>query len=251
MESCIPLNELRKRLFERYDAHYLRGNTLTNETLSAATYEEHVPDYEASYGHIVSELAKGSRVLDLGCGIGFLLFWLESTRPGSFYLTGVDVSEPQLALARRYLPSAIALAREEAAMFLEGSARSFNAVFCTDVLEHIETEDELLHLLELVKGSLVPGGIFVCQVPNMANLASTHLRYIDLTHARGFTDLSLLQLLECAGFRECRIVRRRAADITQWIRMTVEHLLHRVIYRICGIGDERHFGKVLIGTGKA
>jgi SAM-dependent methyltransferase len=245
------LSELRRRLFERYDAHYLRGNALTNETLSAARYEEHVPDYEASYGSIVSEVEKGSRVIDLGCGIGFLLFWLESTRPGFFQLTGVDISEPQLALARKYLPATVTLVREEATAFLEGSGQSLGAVFCTDVLEHIETEDELLRLLELVKSSLLPGGVFVCQVPNMANLASTHLRYIDLTHRRGFTDLSLLQLLECAGFRECRIVTRKAADATQWIRMSVEHLLHRAIYKICGVGDERHFGRMLIGTGKA
>lgn len=245
------MNKLRRKLFEQYDAHYLRGNTLTNGTLSAAKYERYAPDYEASYESIVSELARGSRVVDLGCGIGFLLFWLESTRPGFFQLTGVDISEPQLALARKYLPATVTLVREEASDILGRSTQSFEAVFCTDVLEHIETEDELLHLLELVKGSLVPGGVFVCRVPNMANLASTHLRYIDVTHSRGFTDLSLLQLLECTGFRDCRIVRRKAADTSQWIRMSVEHLLHRVIYRICGVGDERHFGRMLIGTGKA
>jgi 2-polyprenyl-3-methyl-5-hydroxy-6-metoxy-1,4-benzoquinol methylase len=245
------LSTLRRKLFERYDEHYLRGNALTNASLSTTTYEKHVPDYEASYGTIVSEIAKGSRVLDLGCGIGFLLFWLESTRADLFQLTGVDVSEPQLALARKYLPSAVSLVREDAATFLEGSAESFNAVFCTDLLEHIETEDELLHLLELAKSSLLPGGVFVCQVPNMANLTSAHLRYIDLTHRRGFTDLSLMQLLECVGFRECQIVRRKAADTTQWIRMSVEHMLHRLIYKICGVGDERNFGRILIGKGKA
>lgn len=245
------MSTLRGRLFERYDAHYLHLNVLTSASLSAAAYEEHVPEYEASYGRMVSELAKGSRVLDLGCGIGFLLFWLESMSPGLFQLTGVDVSESQLALAQKYLPPAVALVREDAATFLERSTQSFNAVFCTDVLEHIETEDELLRLLELVKNSLLPGGLFMCQVPNMANLTSTHSRYIDLTHRRGFTDLSLLQLLECADFRECRIVKRKAADTTQWIRMSVEHLLHRVIYRICGVGNERHFGRNLIGTGKA
>jgi SAM-dependent methyltransferase len=223
---------------------------LTSASLSTAAYEEHVPDYEASYGCVASELAKGSRVLDLGCGIGFLLFWLESVRPGLFHLTGVDVSEPQLALAQKYLPSAVALVRKDAAAFLEGNPQSFNAVFCTDVLEHIETEDELLQLLELVKNSLLPGGLFICQVPNMANLTGAHSRYIDLTHQRGFTDLSLLQLLECADFRECRIVTRKAADATQWIRMSVEHLLHRAIYRICGVGNERHFGRNLIATGK-
>jgi 2-polyprenyl-3-methyl-5-hydroxy-6-metoxy-1,4-benzoquinol methylase len=245
------LNKLRRKLFEQYDVHYLRGNTLTNESLTAEAFQKNVPDYEASYGTIVSEISKGSGVLDLGCGIGFLLFWLESTRPGLFQLTGVDVSEPQLALARKFLPATTTLVREEARAFLERGAGPFSAIFCVDVLEHVETEDELLHLLELVKRSLLSGGLFVCRVPNMANLTSTHLRYIDVTHSRGFTDLSLMQLLECVGFRECQIVRRKAADTTQGIRMSVEHVLHRLIYKICGVENERHFGRMLIGTGKA
>jgi 2-polyprenyl-3-methyl-5-hydroxy-6-metoxy-1,4-benzoquinol methylase len=245
------LNKLRRKLFEQYDSHYLRGNTLTNGALSAEKYKQYVPDYEASYGSFVTELAKGSKVLDLGCGIGFLLFWLETTKPGLFQLTGVDLSEPQLALARKCLPATVTLVREEASAFLEGGPGPFSVIFCSDVLEHIETEDELLHLLELIKQSLGPEGIFVCRVPNMANLTSTHLRYIDVTHSRAFTDLSLLQLLEGVGFRECQIVKRKAADTTQWIRMSVEYILHRAVYKICGVGNERYFGRMLIGSGKA
>ncbi len=64
----MPLNKFRERLFERYDTHYLRGNS--------TDYQRYMPDYEACYGRVVPELPKGSRLLDLGCGIGFLLFWL-------------------------------------------------------------------------------------------------------------------------------------------------------------------------------
>jgi 2-polyprenyl-3-methyl-5-hydroxy-6-metoxy-1,4-benzoquinol methylase len=242
---------LRKRLFEGYHAHYLRVNASDGVSLNEADYQQHVPEYEAGYGGLVSKLPKGSRLLDIGCGVGFLLFWLERTRPGIFQLTGVDISESQLALAKRHLPNVITLVSDEAASFLERNAQSFDVIFCTDLLEHVETDDELLGLVELVKGSLVPGGLLICHVPNMANLTSVHLRYIDLTHTRGFTELSLLQFLECAGFRECRILSRRAADSGQWLRMVVENTLHRAIYRICGVGNERHFQRSLIGIGKA
>jgi 2-polyprenyl-3-methyl-5-hydroxy-6-metoxy-1,4-benzoquinol methylase len=245
------MNKLRERLFESYDAHYLRRKVLPGTSLNAADYQQYVPDYETCYGRVVSQLPKGSRLLDLGCGTGFLLFWLERNRPGLFQLTGVDFSERQLVLAKQHLPAAITLVREEAALFLQHNANSFAAVFCTHMLEHVETDDELLRLLELTKSSLVSGGLFICEVPNMANLISMQARYIDLTHTRGFTSLSLLQLLESAGFRECQIVKRKAADTSQWVRMSVETLVHRAVYRICGDSNERHFHRILIGIGKA
>jgi 2-polyprenyl-3-methyl-5-hydroxy-6-metoxy-1,4-benzoquinol methylase len=245
------LNRLRKLLFDGYDTHYLRGNVLKGDSLNATRYQERMSDYEASYGRIVAGLPTGSRVLDIGCGIGFLLFWLQKSRPGRFDLTGVDLSESQLTHAKRHLPDTVTFFHEEAISFLARNPQSFSAVFCTDVLEHVETDDELLSFLEHVRRSLLPSGLLICQVPNMANLTSPHLRYIDLTHARGFTDLSLLQLLECAGFCECQIVERKAADMSQWVRRLIENSIHGVIYRICGVGNERHFSRILIGIGKA
>ncbi len=246
-----PLSRLRKLLFDEYDAHYLRLNSLKSDSLNEVSYQERMPDYEATYGHIVSGLPQGSKILDVGCGIGFLLFWLQQSRPERFELVGVDISQPQITLAKKHLPGTVTLLNQKATDFLSRNPASFSAVFCTDVLEHIETDDEMLEFLERVRNSLLPSGLFICQVPNMANVIGAYARYIDLTHVRGFTDISLLQLLECAGFRECQIVRRKAADAPQWLRLRAENSLHRVIYRICGVGNEEHFGRNLIGVGKA
>lgn len=245
------MNTLREIAFRKYDVHYLRGNGLTYDSLGVQSYRRLVPEYEACFGELVAALPEGSRILDIGCGLGFLLFWLENSRPGRFQLTGIDLSESQLTLARKYLPARIALVHGEATSFLQRNTESFGAAFCTDVLEHLESEDHLIELLELVKRSLLPRGLMICQVPNMANLTSSHMRYIDLTHKRGFTEMSLVQLLECVGFRECQLVRRKAADSTQWLRMLIEDLIHRAVHRICGFGGASHFRRTLIGIGKA
>ena len=238
-------------LFKNYDAHYLRGNVLNSDSLHVDRYREHMPDYEAGYGRIIADVPKGSRVLDIGCGIGFLLFWLQKSRTDRFELVGVDISAPQINLAKRHLPGTVTLLHEDATDFLARNPEPFSAIFCTDVLEHVESDDEMLDFLELVKRSLLPSGLFICEVPNMSNLVAGHVRYIDLTHARGFTCSSLLQLLECSGFRECQIIPRQAADASQWLRLFLEDSIHRVIYRICGVGNEEHFSRNLIGSGKA
>jgi 2-polyprenyl-3-methyl-5-hydroxy-6-metoxy-1,4-benzoquinol methylase len=245
------LNKLRQMLFEIYDTHYLRENALSKASIDNRSYEQRMPDYEASIQGILSTLPSSSRILDVGCGVGFLLFWLERSNGNSFQLTGIDVSPAQLSLARKHLPNRVMLIEQDAANFLRNKNRAFDAVFCTDILEHVESDNELLELMQLIKNSLEPGGVVICQVPNMANLTSLQLRYIDLTHTRGFTGASLIQLLECSGFRECRVVDRHACDLTQWLRMCLEKVMHRAIYRICGVATERHFHRSIIAVGKA
>lgn len=244
------MNKLRQRLFEQYDEHYCRGNALDG-AINGAYFERCVPDYEASFGSVVSSVPEGAAIADVGCGMGFLLYWLHKTRPNRFRLFGVDISAAQLAAARIQLQQGVSLQEGEAEAFLKAHPKSFHLIFCTDLLEHIENEDEMLELVEYARDALVPGGSFVCRVPNMANLISPQLRYVDLTHRRGFTSLSLLQLLEAAGLSQCSILEPKAADAGQWVRMTAERLVHRVVYRLCGVGNERHFSRMLMGVGKA
>ena len=245
------MNNLRQILFEIYDAHYLRENALSRTSIDERSYEQRMPDYKASLQDLLSALPFSSRILDIGCGAGFLLFWLDRRNGERFQLTGIDVSPTQLSLARKHLPNRVMLIEQDAANFLRNKSRVFDAVFCTDILEHVESDNELLELMQLIKNSLEPGGLVICQVPNMANLTSLQLRYIDLTHTRGFTGASLIQLLECSGFQECRVVERHASDFTQWLRMWLEKLMHRAIYRICGVATERHFHRSIIAMGRA
>jgi SAM-dependent methyltransferase len=79
----------------------------------------------------VAELRPG-RVLDVGCGTGWLTRLLEG------HVVGLDPSESMLRLARERVPDALLVrAAAPPLPFLE---RSFDLVFTSDVYGHIESE---------------------------------------------------------------------------------------------------------------
>lgn len=249
-EGHEGMSRLRERLFASYDRSYLRGNALEAAAVGPALGERYVAEYEAEFGTLARRIPVGTPVVDLGCGIGLLLYWLQTAHAGRFSTIGVEISEPQLALAQR-LGANAELRQGEASAFLRNGSRQFGAIFCTDLLEHLESEDAVLELVELARAALVPTGLFICRVPNMANLTGAHIRYIDLTHSRGFTAASLVQLLDCAGFHQTWIEPRRHADYRQKVRLGFESAVHRMLFRLCGVGDEKHFGRTIVGVGRA
>lgn len=230
------------RLLQRYDRHYERANSWIDPRDDL----EHVREYDRQFGWLVSALAPGSRVLDIGCGTGKLLSWL--CRYPSVVPVGVDASPGQVRLARSFLPAEVQIYLADATEYCRAHAGEYAGVFCMDVIEHIPDVD-LFGFLEAARGALVPGGWFVCRTPNMANLTGTYSRYMDLTHVRGFTRTSLLQTIEAAGFTDCAVLRRAPCDPAQGVRMALESLLHRLVFRACGKGKEYYFSANVLAIG--
>lgn len=244
------MSRLRQKLFEQYDTHYLRGNVLRKDTVDAAEYARHMANYECEFASVLERAPKNAPIVDIGCGMGFLLYWLSRTRAQQFSFVGVDLSEAQLAFARKHLAAGVEIVNAAAAEYLREHPRRFAAIFCTDVLEHLEDDDELLEVLERAREALLPGGLLVCRVPNMANLTAANIRYIDMTHTRGFTSNSIVQLLEAVGFSKVWIQPRRAEDASQWLRLRIEYWLHRIVFRICGNNTQRHFTRTITAIGQ-
>ncbi len=231
-------DELRTRLISQYGSHYASGNaTVDPRSLTRNVMES----YQLMYGDLVSTLAPGSRVLDAGCGSGFLLAWLR--RHSNLVPTGVDSSAEQIAVAQRSLPD-VQIFCGDAMEYMQQHPGTFAGIFCTDVLEHIPTPT-LLQFVDAACSALVPDGFFVCRVPNAANLTGMQLRYIDLTHERSFTWRSLVQLLTAAGLVKCRLIPVRVPHLSGRTRLFVERGLHQMVYLICGHGGERVFTRTL------
>jgi len=237
------MNKLHEKILERYSSLYARVNRSIDPTEIKLREEK---AKQLMYGDLIASLPKGSKILDLGCGTGFLLYWL-SKQPGIIPI-GVDASISQIKLAKQFL-SDIEIICEDGLNYLKSNPNEFSGIFCLDVLEHVPSEDLCLEWLERSRGAIKPGGFFYCRVPNAANLTGNYSRYMDITHKRVFTSTSILQLLEAADFEDCRIVPVRAAHLSGRVRLGIESILHKIIFRICGLGIERIFTNRVCAVG--
>lgn len=105
----------------------------------------------------------GLRVLDFGCGEGELTTQLAAL---GARVTGIDVSEALLAVARRRaeldgVEDRVELRGGDVLRMTGLPARGFDAVVCSAVLHHVALEPVFERLLELAR----PGGRIVIQEP--------------------------------------------------------------------------------------
>jgi SAM-dependent methyltransferase len=100
----------------------------------------------------------GSDVLDLGCGAGNPM---TAALAEGRTVTGVDISETQLEMARRNVPGATFLQADMTTLTFEPA--SFDAVVAFYSLTHVP-RDEQAQLLERIRAWLRPGGLFLASM---------------------------------------------------------------------------------------
>jgi len=237
------LSTLHEIATRNYTEHYASMNpTLDPAQMPKRFYR----NLELMYGPLVNRLAPGQAVADIGCGTGFLLHWL-SKRPGLRTL-GVDASAGQVALARRALPTT-EICFGSALPFLQSEPRRFGGLFCIDMLEHLETEEEVLALLRAAWEALESGGFFICRVPNAAHVLGSYSRYMDITHHRSFTSHSLRQALSAAGFVDIRLIPTRSSIWLGQLRLGLEYVFHRALFLLGGYPMGETFTQNVIAVG--
>ncbi len=97
------------------------------------------------------------KVLDLGCGTGLI----TQVLPGE--VTGLDISPWKIERARQHCPKATFLVGDIENTSSLLADNSFDAVVCTDILEHIEAPNNaVVGVLRVLK----PEGIFIGTVPS-------------------------------------------------------------------------------------
>jgi SAM-dependent methyltransferase len=142
----------------------------------------------------LDDLPRSAAVLELGCGPGYLLGYLDHI--GFTSAEGIDLSAEQVAIARAQG------CRAEAAdvfSYLESKPVRYDAILAIDFIEHF-TRAEVRSLAAAIGRSLRPGGRLILQTPNGQGLFAGHIIHGDATHESIYTPGSLQQVLTLAGY---------------------------------------------------
>jgi ubiquinone/menaquinone biosynthesis C-methylase UbiE len=159
-------------------------------------YDEAFPhkDGQIAAGEwLLERLPPGSRVLDAGCGTGIPTA-RQLTRAGH-KVTGVDISEEMLRLARRDVPDAEFHHGDFADMDL-GDFTAVVAFFSLLMLPRAEIPSVLTKINRMVE----PGGYFLLSMVE-ADLDDTPIHFLGSpVHVTGYMRGELEKLVTAAGF---------------------------------------------------
>jgi SAM-dependent methyltransferase len=178
-----------------YDAaYYQRGSSLLTPLVQALTRWDQ--------RRILSAMRNCRRVLDIGCGAGFLTEWLQRHGAEAY---GVDASSAAIALAAAKVdPSHLRCGTLAAAGFESGF---FDGAVAIHVLEHIK--DPVAFARETHR-ILKKDGVFLLRIPNFASwearLAGEQWYHFDYPfHVSHYSPQAVTRLLQAAGFRPVRV----------------------------------------------
>jgi 2-polyprenyl-3-methyl-5-hydroxy-6-metoxy-1,4-benzoquinol methylase len=162
-------------------------------------YERRRRRYAWNYRFLLA-LPRSAHVLEIGCGGGFFLHFLQ--RAGFTNCAGIDLDPSAVEACHRNVTQRVVQA--EAKAFLRASREHFDLIVSNHVVEHMPRA-AALSLLRASIAQLSPGGTICLATPNaMTPWSGFHL-YDDPTHCCLYTPQSLEELLLEAGFERIEI----------------------------------------------
>ncbi|MGH7549843.1 MAG: methyltransferase domain-containing protein [Gemmatimonadota bacterium] len=175
-------------------------------------------------------------ILIVSCGPGYLVNLLAEQ--GYRNVLGIDSDPAKIEHARqRQLDCQV----ERAFPFLQGRSDEFDAIVCEQELNHL-TIDEMIVFLKRCREALRSGGTLVVYGLNGANplVGAENLAH-NIDHFNTFTEYSLKQVLELAGFQEVRLLPlklyvfwKNPLNYVGWATTGVFSLAFRVTYALYG-----------------
>ena len=148
--------------------------------------------------HIPNDRSKN--ILVVSCGPGYLVNLLDDE--GYTNVLGIDSDPEKIKYAT---DRSLNCKTERAFSFLAKNDEEFDTIICEQEMNHL-TIDEMIDFLRLCRRGLCPGGRLVVYGLNGANpiFGAENLAH-NIDHFNTFTEYSLKQILELAGFQDISI----------------------------------------------
>lgn len=183
----------RKILYKKYFTTQVKQNEQAN--LHTQLHNE--------FGQLQADISpwlptdKNSRILDIGCGYGNLLLWLQKN--AYQHLEGIDLSPEQVETAQKL--GLLQVQQADAFAYLQQQApdKQYDRIFMFDVIEHLN-KSELLQLLQLIRSKLSEQGLAILRTPNMDAPFTSIYAFGDYTHETLLNSRAATQIMRSAGF---------------------------------------------------
>lgn len=183
-------------------------------------------------------------IVDVGCGWGTLL--LELRELGYRNLFGVEGDEELAAETGKRCGSnaaGIRIVHSDAIAFFEQTDLIADQITLFHVLEHFSPANGV-RLMSAIRSRLHPiRGQVVIEVPNMSSVTGMNMQCSDLTHATAFTEFSMKQQLDHAGFENVSVVCAppplrlwRIGRPGSGLAWHANHTLHSILYKVTNSG---------------
>lgn len=148
--------------------------------------EDYIEESEF-FCHVIKEKAgiEARTLLHLGCGGGRNDFTFKK----HFDVTGVDISDEMLRLARELNPGSVYIHGDMRSIRL---GRTYDCVVALDSVNYMKTEEDLIDLFQTAHEHLNPGGVFLTVVEESRERFKQN-RTISSTHSRDDMQITFIE----------------------------------------------------------
>lgn len=142
-------------------------------------------------------ISENSSVLDIGCGFCHFLNNIKAKEK-----VGVDANPA----VKNFAGPGVNIIQSSDLSLSSLPAEHFDRIFLSNFLEHLDSGQQVVRLLQRAWELLKPGGKVMILQPNFRLLGEAYFDFID--HKTILTDKSLEEALDIAGFRvEKKVIR--------------------------------------------
>lgn len=197
---------------------------------------------------------KNSKILDLGCGMGHFLYFLN--HEGYQNYEGIDLSSECINFCiKNRLGNKRNLINKDAIQYLKvNSRKKYSVIVMNDVIEHIQ-KDKIIFSLSILRTKLTKKGVIIIKVVNSANpVTGSSSRYYDFTHTVGFVEESLRQVLRLSGYGKIKIIPQDIwvfnplINVIGHIFQGIFNLIFRSLFLLYGRKTTKIFTKDIIAV---